>query len=274
MMMNNSHWKLTLAQPQEVLCSLHNHSTYSDGKHTLREMAQHAKNAGCRLFGISDHYTRHPEAGDVFWSTKFSQLPGYFADLAELKKELEDENFTLLAGLEVDYFTENWNQVKADIEDFPIDYLIGSVHYVGDFALDNSQEDYDGITPERLHFLWQENFRKLTEAAATGDFLFLGHSDLLKKFVGIPDREYLNYARTMLEACRESGTAIELNTSGWRQPCASAYPEPEILTMAKEYGVPVVITADAHLRSHIGEDFTRARALLENLGITPSILRK
>jgi histidinol-phosphatase (PHP family) len=45
---------------------------------------------------------------------------------------------------------------------------------------------------------------------------------------------------------RSSGLAAELNSSGWRKPCAEAYPAPALLARFYEYGVPITTTADGH----------------------------
>ena len=47
-----------LLQEADLKGILHNHSTYSDGKHSLRQMAEHCKALGYEYLGISDHSRR------------------------------------------------------------------------------------------------------------------------------------------------------------------------------------------------------------------------
>ena len=256
--------------PAEGRHSLHNHSQYSDGGATLRETAFAAKRAGLRYFGISDHYTRHPELGELYWSLKTADLPAYFAEIAELKAELNDADFSLLAGLELDYFPENHAETMAGLKKYPLDYLIGSVHFCGRFALDESADDYEKLTPEALVELWRENFRLLEQAAATADFDWLGHLDLAKKFTGLPENLPLADLAAVLDACRRTGTAIEFNTSGWDKPCRDAYPAKKLLVLARDRQIPVVVTSDSHRAADLTRHFDRAQRELQTLGMAPA----
>ena len=193
---------------------------------------------------------------------KTADLPAYFAEIAALKAELQDDSFSLLAGLELDYFPENHAETLAHLADHPLDYLIGSVHFCGAFALDESAADYEKLTESELLQLWQESFRRLEQAAATGDFDWLGHIDLAKKFTGFPAGVDVSGLVKVLKACRRTATAIELNTAGWDKPCREPYPGEKLLKLVCAELVPVVITADAHSVREITRHFDRARQLL------------
>jgi hypothetical protein len=56
----------------------------------------------------------------------------------------------------------------------------------------------------------------------------------------VPDEFYDRIA----EAARSCGLAAELNSSGWRRPCAEAYPAPALLARFHDLGVPITTASD------------------------------
>jgi histidinol phosphatase-like PHP family hydrolase len=56
------------------------------------------------------------------------------------------------------------------------------------------------------------------------------------------------------EAARSSGLAAELNSTGWRKPCAEAYPAPALLSRFQDHGVPITTASDGHELGRVLED--------------------
>ena len=250
--------------------SLHNHSNFSDGVNSLEEICIQGKAAGLKLLGISDHWCEFPY-GDLpspRWGMRLDRLDEYVETLLALKKRFDDDDFSLKLGLEVDYCAENFDAVKKRLQAYPLDYLIGSVHYSDDlFPVDHSYEDWAALSPEARHKMCKTYYRKLALAAESGFFTFIGHLDLPKKFNAIDEKEYLDDAVAVLDILQKNGGALELNTAGWFKPCAAPYPAPEILRAAIQRRIPVVISADAHHADHLTRNFTEAEKLLQELGI-------
>ena len=241
--------------------SYHNHSILSDGESTPEEMCRAAKKAGLKEFGLSDHYVIHPDPSlmPVDWSIDITAVDAYIARLLALKNELDDDGFTIRMGLEVDFFFENADEVLKELEKYPLDYLIGSVHYAGTFPVDHSSAPWEVISDEEKHTICMEYWQKMKGAAQCGRFRFLGHLDLPKKFALLKDPSiYYTQAREVLDICAETGTGIELNTSGWYKPCAEQYPSFDILREAARRRVPVVINPDAHHQDHVDRGFAQA----------------
>ena len=249
--------------------SLHNHSCWSDGKDSTAEMCRAARAAGVKVFGLSDHYVDHPEACcmPVSWSMDIARLDEYVDEVVKLKKEVSDGQFTLFAGLEVDFFFDNIDEVLKKLSGYPLDYLIGSVHYVGKFPIDHSADNWRELSPEENDSICRKYWEKVYATAACGRFTFLGHLDLTKKFRMVPDRRrYLPDAIKVLDCAAANGTPIELNTAGWFKPCEEAYPDLDILREANRRKIPVIVTPDAHAPDHITRSFAEAREVLRQAG--------
>ena len=244
--------------------SLHNHSNFSDGASTLEDMCRSAKASGLKVFGMSDHWVMpaYEGTGTESWRMKHDLLAEYTETLLKLKKELEDDNFSLKIGLEVDFFFENMDEIFDDLANYPLDYMIGSVHCCGTFPVDHAASDWEPLSMEERDAVCKMYWKKMEGAAARKEFLFLGHLDLPKKFDLIDNARYLGHAAKVLDILQQNGGAIELNTSGWFKPCNAPYPALDILKLANARKVPVVINADAHHHDHVRRNFDEAAALL------------
>ena len=249
--------------------SLHNHTRWSDGKANAEEMCRAAKAAGIRRFGISDHYVRHPERSmmPVSYSIDLSRVDEYCAELERLKKVFNTEDFTLYAGLEVDFFFENIDGVIAELSQYPLDYLIGSVHFSGTFPIDHSEEYWKPLTLDQIDEICRCYWQKMLGAAQCGHFTFLGHLDLPKKFGFLPDPAlYFPSAVKVLDAAAANGVGIEINTAGWFKPCGEPYPSSPLLKEAYRRKIPIVIDSDAHDPELVARGFSEARELLRHIG--------
>ena len=251
-----------------IKASLHNHSVYSDGASSLEDMVKAAKNSGLQLFGISDHWVEPPYDGTDYleWSMHHEKLDEYVENLSALKKQYDDESFQLKIGLEVDFFFENIDSVLKRLQQYPIDYLIGSVHYTGVFSVDHDIADWLPLSPQEHDQICKDYWQKVKGAAACEAFDFLGHLDLPKKFNLIDNANYFDEAVQVLETAAKHGIGIELNTSGWFKQCTEQYPSAAILQAAAAKKIPVVISSDAHCAEHITRNFNEAKAVLQAAG--------
>ena len=112
--------KLTYPGPA-FLVSFHNHSDWSDGAAPLETVCREAKKMGLKEFGLSDHYVVPPKENmdSEVWSMRLDRLDEYVAALQAMKKELDDDTFTLRIGLEVDFFFENADSVLKKLMQYP-----------------------------------------------------------------------------------------------------------------------------------------------------------
>lgn len=246
--------------------SLHNHTTWSDGQQDMETMIRAAQDAGIKTFGISDHWLVRPDGTSENWSMPYSRLNDYVETLLRFRQQFQTDNFKLLIGLEVDFFAENAHEVREYLRQFPLDYTIGSIHFVGSFPVDNTRADWlklDGQAAwdDIYHGYW----RKMRQLCQSGLYDIVGHFDLPKKFAIYPSYDPSDEIELALEALRASGMKLELNTSGWDKDCQDAYPAQKLVDRARQLGIPFVISADAHHASHLSRFRQQA---LERLHLT------
>lgn len=250
--------------PLGPTASLHNHTVWSDGEEEMAVMIRAARDAGLAVFGISDHWVCRPDGLVEDWAMPAHRLPDYVEALLAFRQQLETDSFRLLIGLEVDFFEENAAEVMAHLAQFPLDYTIGSAHFVGTFPVDHTREDWLQLGGQRhiddiYHAYWQ----KLLHLCQSGLYDLVGHLDLPKKFAFRPSYDDGPEIEAVLQALRDSGMAMELNTAGWAKDCRDAYPAAAIVARAQHLGIPIAISTDSHHPSHIGRFVPQA---LQRLG--------
>ena len=118
----------------------HIHTNYSDGEGWPEDYINRAVEIGLSEIGFSDHLTLTDEQQD--WSIKLPMLGEYIDRVNQLKEEVTGTKVRL--GLEVDYFPDKEEQINKIISGLPLDYVIGSVHYMGEGTVDLGPEYYEG----------------------------------------------------------------------------------------------------------------------------------
>jgi histidinol-phosphatase (PHP family) len=234
-------------------------------RHAAGEPEQYiaaARAAGLSAYGVSDHAPVRPEPFDD-WRMAEAELPAYFEWLARARAAAGP--LPVRAGLECDWLAgcEWWIEDLAGR--YPWDYLIGSVHYLGDWDFDNPK--WLGRWAEAdVAEVWTRYWQTYAAMARSRLFDIMGHPDLVKKFAHRPSGDLSRYYEPVIEAIAESGATIELNTAGWHKPCAEAYPHPRFLELACLAGIPLVISSDAHAPGEVARDFERAIGLAKSAG--------
>ncbi len=150
------------------------------------------------------------------------------------------------------------------------DYIIGSVHFVRDRAVDMRGAFDVWGRGESAEKVWRRYFETLAEAARTGMYDVMAHPDLVKVWGGErprPDGDLRRFYDRAMEGIAESGIAVELSTAGLRKPVGEMYPDRAFLEMVVDAGNPIALSSDAHTPEQLGYEYGRAVELLTDLGV-------
>lgn len=208
-----------LIEPDDVRGVVHAHSTYSDGIHTLRQMAEAARDRGYAYLVMSDHSRTAVYAGGL----KIDRVREQWAEIDELNRELAP--FRIYKSIESDILADG----SLDYPDEVLagfDLVIASVH--SGLNMDEAK------ATERL-------LRAIRNPYTT----ILGHPTgrLLLSRAGYP----LDH-RAVIDACAEHGVIIELNANPYRLDLDWSW-----IPYASEKGVKISINPDAHSTGGIGD---------------------
>ncbi|MGH2745563.1 MAG: histidinol-phosphatase [Thermoleophilaceae bacterium] len=240
----------------------------SDNVERYREAAEER---GIEELGVAEHIHRFVQSLDVW------QHPWYrhwaHDDVDEYCEFVRGSGLKL--GIEADFLPGREDRLQNLLEARDWDYVVGSIHFLRDDALDlHGEPDWEawdiwrGGDPERV---WRSYFETLGEAARTGLFDILAHPDLVKVFAGrvpVPDGDLRRFYERAMDGIAESDVAVEVSTAGLRKPAGEIYPAPAFLEMCLEAGRPVALSSDAHQPEQLGYEYERALELLDGLGVT------
>ena len=236
---------------------------------------------GVDEIGFTEHLYRCREAAPVlgrFWEHEHRlDLAEHTRSFVEADQNLSLDDYveTVLAakdaglpvrlGLEIDFFPDTFAAVLELIDPYPWDYLIGSVHWVGGWAIDSSAQihEFDRRGVERA---WLDYFALEAELAATGGIDVLAHVDVCKKYGFRPDTEPADAYREVVAAAAAGGLAVEVSSQGLRNPAAEVYPSPTLLSMFHDAGVPITLASDAHFPHEAGYGTLEVRAAARAAG--------
>jgi histidinol-phosphatase (PHP family) len=242
------------------LVDYHMHTTYSDGKDTYLSYLAEARRKDLAEIGFTDHITMAP----VDWCVDEIDYPVMKENLKDLCNEFS-EDVQVRFGLEVDYFPDKEQELRDIISYFPVDYVIGSIHFIGDWNFDMDKSLYGKWPNDEVY---KNYFELIQKAAKSGLFDIIGHFDLIKKLRCWPESDQTHLYEETLKIIKEANMVIELNTSGLDRPCAEFFPNQHILELALKIGVPVTLGSDAHHPSQVARHFETAIDLLRKIGYT------
>ncbi len=206
-----------LIEAADIKGVLHVHTTASDGLHTLREMAEHARDLGYAYIGITDHSKSAFYANGLQPQRVLEQM----AEIDVLNTELAP--FKILKGIESDIL----NDGSLDYEEELLrqfDFIIASVH-------------------SNLRMDEQKATERIIKAIENPYTTILGHPTgrLLLARPGYP----LDHQK-VIDACAANGVAIELNANPHRLDIDWRF-----LGEAMAKGVRIAVNPDAHSRDGI-----------------------
>jgi histidinol-phosphatase (PHP family) len=225
--------------------------------------------AGIEELGVSEHVYRFRQALDLWRHPLW--LENANDDLDEYCEFVRSTPLRL--GVECDYVPGAEGRTAAMLEARDFDYVVGSVHFVGD---GDAAVDHDGFDvweapdadPEEI---WTRYFDLFGRCARTGLFDILAHPDLVKVWGSdrrpLPEGDLRRFYEPAVEAIVEGGSAVELSTAGLRKPVGELYPARAFAELVVEAGVPFALSSDAHLPEQIGFRYDDALAFLESLGV-------
>ncbi len=221
--------------------------------------------AGVEELGVSEHVYRFHQALDL-WTHPLWQSNGH-DDLDAYSEFVRGTPLKL--GLECDFVPGAEDRTATMLEARDFDYVVGSVHFVGEAAVDHPGWDVwegSGDADE----VWRRYFETLAECARSGLFDILAHPDLVKVWGGsrpLPRRDPRFFYEPAVAAIAESGIAVEVSTAGLRKPVGELYPARGFAEMCVEAGAPFALSSDAHLPEQVGFAYDRAIDFLDDLGV-------
>jgi histidinol-phosphatase (PHP family) len=202
---------------------------------------------GIAELAITDHVDFAPGT-PAYDFTTFEQRERVVRTAAERWAE---QGVAVRFGVEITWDSHWAEDIRAHLDRHAYDFVIGSVHVyaASPFAATNVK---GWVAGRALPEIIAPYFDEVLAAARSGLFDALGHLDFVKRYLA-PHVTAADLATApelyvpILEALVDTGTALEINTSGLRQAAGETYPSPEIVALYQALGGrAVTVGSDAH----------------------------
>ena len=218
----------TLVEAGQLRGDLHMHTTWSDGRDSVREMAEACRDRGYGYMAITDH----SQAVTVARGLTPERLREQWDEIDRARDEVE--GIRILKGCEVDILKDGSLDLPDEVLE-GLDIVLVAVH--SHFDLDQATQTERILSALRHPLV---------------DILVHPTGRLLNRREPYPvDME------AILQAALEHDVAVELNTNPRRLDLHDRH-----LFRARELGVPVVISTDAHRTAqlaYVDEGIRQAR---------------
>jgi histidinol-phosphatase (PHP family) len=239
-------------QARDLPLDAHLHTDLSpDSDVPIDSFARQAVERGIAELAITDHVDFRPGAPAYGFAT-FELREHVVRDAAE---RWAPHGLAIRFGTELTYERAYEADIREHLRRHAYDYVIGSVH-IGTDSPYAAGRVASWVAGRSLAEIVQPYYEEVEAAARSGLFDTLGHIDFVKRYLAPHvTADDLASAPELLEpilrALIESGTALEINTSGLRQVAAETYPSPATVARFRELGGErITIGSDAHRAEH------------------------
>ncbi len=265
----------------------HMHFEYGDyDENWVQGFFDAAEKRGMDEIGITEHTHTFPEFEELYYEdlilddsfvgefqkrwlkkNKFKHtLKDYFDFMAKLKAQGKP----VLTGIEVCNF-QNQEKVAELLKGCPLDYVIGSIHFLKGWAYDSSEikAEWDNHPLEEIYEWYTEEVEHL---CASGLYDVLGHPFNIRLFKYIPDFDVTPYLERVAKALKSAGMGIDVNTGTYyRYPIKEISPYPDFMKMAAKYKLPIITSSDSHKPEDCGSYIAEAIEYVKGFGYTQVI---
>lgn len=234
---------------------------------TLEEYVQKAIEYGYAHIGLSDHMPLIHVSPDDYYpemAMPAAELPKYVDEALALKDKYRGQ-IEVKVGLEADYIEGYEEEIERYITEYPWDYVIGSVHFLGLWDVTDYRQVHHWEGKDIVK-VYRQYYDAVQKAARTGFYDYIGHVDVIKRFGYVPDQDVWALEKETLDVIKAHDGAIELNASGLRMPAKEMFPSQRMLKYCLAEGIPLTIGSDAHQPERVGQYLDKARSLLKEIG--------
>lgn len=174
-------------------------------------------------------------------------------DYLELIEKVRNEQFPVRIkfGLEICYFEQFEDFTARLTKDKGFDFLLGSIHFVDDFAFDHKPEHWAEVDVDKIY---RRYFEDSVSLAKSRIFDGIGHPDTIKLFGHRPSYPLTEYYESLAAELSKSNMYADQNSGAARRCPQSAGlgMDAGLLGILKRNNVSIITSSDAHCPEDVG----------------------
>ncbi|MFQ6052690.1 MAG: histidinol-phosphatase [Candidatus Bathyarchaeia archaeon] len=255
-----------------VAVDLHVHESHSSDAPgaTVAKYCRVAEERGIDEVGFATHLII--SGPDIDHGIAPERIPEY---LEEIEAAQRTTGVRLRVGLEVDYFPGEERRLGRLLDEHPLDFVLGSLHYIRGYDIGSRRGSTAFFGGRRIDEALEVYYDGWREAVESGLFDIMAHPDYFRKYLPLTRPSppaFEEYGTAVLEAIdslRSYGVGVEVNSSGFRHGLGDCYPTPGFLRAIREAGVETVtVGSDSHSPEGLGVKLDEAVKRLAETGYT------
>lgn len=186
------------------------------------------------------------------------------SDYMKLVEEVRNTKYTIdiKSGLEICYFSKFENLIYNRTKDLELDFLVGSTHFIDDFAFDHKPEHWDGIN---VNNAYKRYYDISIELAKSGLFNGIAHPDSIKLFGHQPSFPLLPYYNELADALAKNNMYAEMNSGCYRRCGCEIGMDVDMIKAMKEHDVEILTASDAHRPEDVGANIIMMEKMLDEV---------
>jgi histidinol-phosphatase (PHP family) len=235
---------------------------------TVESYCRAAEEKGIDEIGFATHLII--TGPDVEYSIPPNRISEYFE---EIERARSSTSVKLRIGLEVDYFPEEERRLASILNDYPFDFIMGSLHYVQSHDIGSRKGLKAFLVAKKVEEALTTYYDCWREAIESGLFDVMAHPDYYRKFLPtihpkpLTHDEYESSVFKAIDSLKSYRVGVEVNSSGYRHGIDDCYPALDLLRALKEEGIETVtIGSDSHSVEQLGMRLGDAIRRLEEAG--------
>lgn len=264
--------------------TFHSHTEFCDGRATMEAFAREVVARGFTHYGFSPHCPL-PIVSPC--NMRREDVGRYLSEVDRIKGEYGG-HCRFYAAMEVDYLGEEFGPSSREISELPLDYVIGSVHFVAnrkgrlvdvDGRFESFRRKMRDYFDDDIRYVCEAFYSRSVAMVEAGGFDIIGHFDKIGQNAsyfqpGIEDEEWYQALvsdlvdRIISHNARhpERPLTVEINTKAYADHSGRLFPHPRHWGRLAEAGVPLIVNSDAHVPALIDTSREMAFSMLEQAG--------
>lgn len=247
---------------------LHMHTNSSfDGNYPAAEMCEAAIANDIATIAFTDHF-------DVDFYEQHNlgvRQQTSYEDIISARDTFADK-LQVLVGIEMGQPTYDQELTKKSLDRYNYDFVIGSIHNLRKTP-DFCELDYKTLTQDDVYALLDKYFEEELTLAKWNGFDTLAHLTYPMRYIVQSGRfntdlsRYDDITDEIFKVLVANGKALEINTSGLRQPIGKTMPTDNYVRRYRELGGELLtLGSDSHFTAHVGANIDDGYAIAENCG--------
>lgn len=237
----------------------------------MQRFLEEGNKRGVVEIGFSEHGHRFKEAIGLTASDGFrgkwvkTEATESIEDYIKAVEKAKAMGLPVKLGLELDYIPEYEKDILAFSKSYPFDYVLGGIHWLGDFGFDHpdligewGKKDVDKV--------YDEYFDTLLLAVQSGIYDCIAHPDVIKVFGHRATKDMGPRYEEVAKALADMDICAEVSTAGLRKPIGEIYPSVSFMQSLARHNVSIAINSDAHTPEDVGYGFNTAVDFVKGFG--------